>query len=82
MITLSLSHLVTHSLPFSLPLQVLFKMNDQGDGKLIEMKDIGKANSTLVVRLPVVTHGCPHRLTLAPGIHSRLLSPHMHSLWL
>lgn len=42
-------HIVSSLLsPFLL--QVLFKMNDTGDGKLIELRDIGKANSSLVVR--------------------------------
>lgn len=31
--------------------QVLYKMDDSGTGQLIELKDLGKANKTLVVSI-------------------------------
>ena len=29
--------------------QVLFKMDDSGNGKLVELQDLGKANKSLIV---------------------------------
>lgn len=29
--------------------QVLFKMDDSGNGKLVELRDLGKANKSLIV---------------------------------
>ncbi len=34
--------------------RVFFKMDESGNGKLIELKDLGKANKNLVVSLGIV----------------------------
>ena len=72
---------------------MLFKLDDSGNGKLIEISQLGKANQGLVVNLPPflppslpsspsLFHYMNMRIIMSAGIYNRLISAHVYPVWL
>ena len=61
-------------------LQVMFKLDDSGNGKLVEIDQLGKANRGLVVSVRWCSPPPPPLLLLVliTGVYSRLLSSHVY----